>query len=204
VPLRRGAAFVTGPWLVIAELTYDASSFEQVARLIAASESDVGWLAGGLRQRVWPEEGTPASLRSSPELGFFASIAKGRWSRKRLIRVLRKALPDREESSVAERIKSLLVTPIKYREGGRIKVATHREIALRKVVDNAGSGDLGAAALVLRVVGRAERHSGSSVDHILVKNWLPDYSDQTASQKAADVAAGRNGATVERSPASED
>jgi hypothetical protein len=115
-----------------------------------------------------------------------------------------KGRPKREESSVAERIKSLLDTSIEYREGGRIKVATHREIALRKVVDNAVSGDLGAAALVLRIVGRAERHSGSSVDHILVKNWLPDYSDQTARQKAADVAAGRNGATVERPPASVD
>jgi hypothetical protein len=79
---------------MIAELTYGASSFEQVARLIAASESDVGWLAAGLRQWVWPQEGTPASLRSQPELGFFASIAEGRWSRKRLIRVLRKTLPD--------------------------------------------------------------------------------------------------------------
>jgi hypothetical protein len=85
-----------------------------------------------------------------------------------------------------------------------VKVATHREIALRKVVDNAVSGDLGAAALVLRIVGRAERLSGSSVDRILVKNWLPDYSDQTASQKAADVVAGRNGAPVESPPASED
>jgi hypothetical protein len=53
-------------------------------------------------------------------------------------------------------------------------------------------------------VGRAERHSGSSVDHILVKNWLPDYSDQTASQKAADVASGRNRPPVERPPAPED
>jgi hypothetical protein len=66
------------------------------------------------------------------------------------------------------------------------------------------SGNLGAAALVLRIVGRAERHSGSSVDHILVKNWLPDYSDQTASQKAADVASGRNRPPVERPPAPED
>src|SRR5271163_1293637 len=33
-----------------------------------------------------------------------------------------KGRPKREESSVAERIKSLLDTPIEYREGGRIKV----------------------------------------------------------------------------------
>jgi hypothetical protein len=98
----------------------------------------------------------------------------------------------------------LLDTPIEYREGGRVKVATHREIALRKVVDNAVSGDLGAAALVLRIVGRAERYSGSSVDHILVKNWLPDYADQTANQKAADVAAGRARPPAERPPVFEE
>jgi hypothetical protein len=79
---------------MIAELAYDASSFEQVARLIAANESDVGWLAAGLRQWVWPQERTPVRLRSQPELGFFASIAEGRWSRKHLIRVLGKTLPD--------------------------------------------------------------------------------------------------------------
>jgi hypothetical protein len=58
--------------------------------------------------------------------------------------------------------------------------------------------------LVIRILGRAERHSGSSVDHILVKNWLPDYSDQTASQKAADMAASRNAPSIERPSASED
>jgi Family of unknown function (DUF5681) len=63
-----------------------------------------------------------------------------------------KGRPKSEGSSVAERIESLLDTPIEYREGGRIKVATHREIALRKVVDNAVSGDLGAAALERRPV----------------------------------------------------
>jgi hypothetical protein len=112
--------------------------------------------------------------------------------------------PKLEDSSVVEHIKSFLDTPIEYRQGGRVKVATHREIALRKVVDNAVSGDPGTAALVLRILARAERHSDSSVDHILVKNWLPDYSDQTGSQKAADVAAARHEVLVERPPASED
>jgi Family of unknown function (DUF5681) len=115
-----------------------------------------------------------------------------------------KGRPKREESSVAGGIKSFLDAPIEYREGGRVKVATHREIALRKLVDNAVGGDLGAAALVIRILGRAERHSGSSVDRILVKNWLPDYSDQTASQKAADVAASRNAPSAERPSVSED
>jgi hypothetical protein len=55
--------------MLIAKVSHNASSFEQVARLIAANESDVGWLAAGLRQWVWPQEGTPASLRCQPELG---------------------------------------------------------------------------------------------------------------------------------------
>jgi hypothetical protein len=115
-----------------------------------------------------------------------------------------KGRPKGNGSSVAERIQSLLDTPIEYREGGRVKIATHREIALRKVVDNAVNGDLGAAALVLRIVGRAERDSGSSVDRILVKNWLPDYAGQTASQKAADVGAGRARLPAERLPVFEE
>jgi hypothetical protein len=80
--------------VVIDKLAYDALSFERVARIIVANESDIGWLAAGLRQWVWPQEGTPTSLRSEPELGFFASIAEGRWSRKRLVQVLGKTLPD--------------------------------------------------------------------------------------------------------------
>jgi hypothetical protein len=77
-----------------AEPSYDASTFEQVARLIAGDECDVSWLAVGLRQWVWPQERTPTRLRKGTELGFFASIAEGRWSRKRLLRVLEKTLPD--------------------------------------------------------------------------------------------------------------
>lgn len=114
-----------------------------------------------------------------------------------------KGRPKREELSVAGGIKSFLDAPIEYREGGRLKVATHREIALRKLVDNAVGGDLGAAALVIRILGCAERHCGSSVDRILVKNWLPDYSDQTARQKTEDVAASRNAPSAERPPVSE-
>jgi hypothetical protein len=80
--------------VVIDKLAYDASSFERVACLIVTNENDVGWLAAGLRQWVWPQEGTPTSLRREPELGFFASIVEGRWSRKRLVQVLGKTLPD--------------------------------------------------------------------------------------------------------------
>jgi hypothetical protein len=91
-PLSR-VAFVTRTAVVIGKLA-DALSFEQVAHTIAANESDIAWLATGLRQWVWPQEGIPPSLRSELELGFFASIAEGRWSRKRLVKVLGKTLPD--------------------------------------------------------------------------------------------------------------
>ena len=91
----------------------------------------------------------------------------------------------------------MLNAPIEYRERGRTKVATHRELSLKMLVDRAVSGDLGAAELVLKIVARAERYGDPGVDPILVENWIADYPDQTANQKTADVAAGRNAAPAE-------
>ena len=115
-----------------------------------------------------------------------------------------KGRPKREGSSVAEGIRSFLDSQVEYREGGRVKVATHREIALRNVVDSAVRGDLGAAALVLKIVARAERYGGRSADRILVRNWLPDYPGQTAGQKAAQLAVGRFREPARHRRASED
>jgi len=86
----------------------------------------------------------------------------------------------------------VLNAPIEYRERGRIKVATYRELSLKMLVDRAISGDLGAAELVLKIRAGAERYGDPGVDPILVENWIADYPGQTAGQKTADFAAGRD------------
>jgi Family of unknown function (DUF5681) len=105
--------------------------------------------------------------------------------------------PKRKPTPFAERIKSVLNAPIEYRERGRTKVATYRELSLKVLVDRAISGDLDAAELVLKIRARAERYGDPGVDPILVENWIADYPDQTANQKTADFAAERDAAPAE-------
>ena len=108
-----------------------------------------------------------------------------------------KGRPKRKPTPLAERIKTVLNAPIEYREKGRTKIATYRELSLKVLVDRAISGDLGAAELVLKIRAGAERYGDPGVDPILVENWIADYPDQTADQKTADFAAGRDAAPAE-------
>jgi Family of unknown function (DUF5681) len=101
-----------------------------------------------------------------------------------------KGRPRRKPTPLAERIKAVLNARIAYRERGRIRVATYRQLSLKMLVDRAIGGDLDAAELALSIRARAERYPG--LDPILVENWIPDHPDQTANQKTADFAAGRD------------
>jgi hypothetical protein len=69
-------------------------TFEKVARLIAAEENDVEWLADGLRGWIWPQEKYPTSARKYGHgLGMFADIARVRWSRAKVLKGLKETLP---------------------------------------------------------------------------------------------------------------
>jgi hypothetical protein len=105
--------------------------------------------------------------------------------------------PKRKGLAHAERIKTVLNAPIEYRERGRIKVATYRELILKSLVDRAINGALDAAEMVLKIWARAERYGDSGIDPVLVENWIADYPGQTADQKTAEFAAGRDEAPVE-------
>ena len=47
------------------------------------------------------------------------------------------------------------------------------------------------------MVDHAERYGDPGLDRILVENWIPDYPGQTADQKTAEVAAGRDATPAE-------
>ncbi len=70
-------------------------TFEEIARLIAKKQGDVEWLADGLRCWVWPQEGWPAGAEKlgGSRLGMFADMARIRWPRARLVKVLKETLP---------------------------------------------------------------------------------------------------------------
>jgi hypothetical protein len=86
----------------------------------------------------------------------------------------------------------VLDAPIEYRDRGRRKVATYRELSLKMLVDSAIGGDLGTAEMVLKIVDRAERPGDPGIEWILVENWMADHPGQTADQKTVDFAGGRD------------
>jgi Family of unknown function (DUF5681) len=105
--------------------------------------------------------------------------------------------PKRKALALAERIKTALNAPIEYRERGRTKVATRRELGLKVLVDRAINGDLDAAEQVLKIRARAERYGDPGIDPVLVENWIADYPGQTADQKTREFAAGRDATPAE-------
>jgi Family of unknown function (DUF5681) len=105
--------------------------------------------------------------------------------------------PKRKGFALAERIKTVLNAPIEYQERGRIKVATYRELCLKMLVDRAINGALDAAEMVLKIWARAERYGDPGIDPVLVENWIADYPGQTAGQKTAEFAAGRDATPAE-------
>ena len=105
--------------------------------------------------------------------------------------------PRRKPTPLAEIIKTVLNAPIEYRERGRTRVATYRELSLKMLVDKAIGGDLDAAELALRILGRAERYGDPGIDLILVENWMADYPGQTADQKTLAFEAGRDATPAE-------
>jgi hypothetical protein len=85
--------------------------------------------------------------------------------------------PKRKGLALAERIKTVLNAPIEYRERGRTKVATYRELCLKMLVDRAINGALDAAEMVLKIWARAERYgdparpgSGGELDRRLSRS----------------------------------
>jgi hypothetical protein len=86
-------------------------------------------------------------------------------------------------TAIADIVKNTLDAPIKYREGGRTKFSTYRELSLKMLVEKAIVGDQNAAELALKILAQAERYGDPGADPILVENWLADYAGQTAAEK---------------------
>jgi Family of unknown function (DUF5681) len=89
----------------------------------------------------------------------------------------------RKPSHVADIVSDALRAPIQYREGDSVKVATHRELTVKRLVREAIKGNLAAAELLLRARDHAQRYGDVGVDRLQISNWLPDRPGQTGSQK---------------------
>jgi hypothetical protein len=89
-----------------------------------------------------------------------------------------KGRPKRDPAAVSNIIKTTLSAPIQYRERGRTKTVTRTEIGLRKLVENAISGDLTAAAALLEYRIQASRYGDIGVERVEVTGGLPRTDDQ--------------------------
>ncbi len=91
--------------------------------------------------------------------------------------------PRRTPVPLAEKINAILNAPVEYRERGRTKFATRRELGLKILAERAAGGDLGAAENLLKIRDRAERYGDTGVDRLIIHDWLPDYPGQTGADK---------------------
>ena len=115
-----------------------------------------------------------------------------------------KGRPKRRPAAIAEIINEAIDRPIEYREGGRTKFASTRELSLRMLVSRAVDGDIEAAEIAIKIRERAERFGDAGVDQIEVSGWLADYFGQTAEQKNRDSTAGRDAPPAKWWASSED
>jgi hypothetical protein len=119
--------------------------------------------------------------RKPPESGRFKAGASGN----------PKGRPKKKSPSLAETINRVLNAQIEYRERGRTKVASARELSLKLLVNRAVSGNLEAAELVPKILEHAARYGDAGVEQIAISDWLPDYPGQSGEQKARDLKANR-------------
>jgi Family of unknown function (DUF5681) len=89
----------------------------------------------------------------------------------------------RERQLVGEIVSEVQNAPTAYREGGRTKRASRLELALKKLVNSALEGDARSAADLFAHRAEAERNNGARIETIIVKDWPPDFPDQTGEQK---------------------
>ncbi len=99
----------------------------------------------------------------------------------------RKGRPKRVPSSLGEIVRAVLDAPVRYRENGRLRTATKREVALKLLVQRAVKGDVGAADVVQCKRAHALRRAGADSNRLLIHDWLPDHPGQTAEQKNRDL-----------------
>jgi len=100
-----------------------------------------------------------------------------------------KGRPKGKPPAVGDVVDNVLDAPAEYREGGKTKKATRRELTLRNFVRLALRGDVKAAETLLKLRAHAQRFGDARANRIEVKDWLPDYPGQTGEQKTREFAA---------------
>jgi hypothetical protein len=94
----------------------------------------------------------------------------------------------RKLQDLAAIINNVSSATTQYRERGRIKRATRRELSFRKTLRRALGGHLRSIQSVLNELIDAQRVGDPGNQIIEVRDWLPDYPGQTGEQKTREFA----------------
>jgi Family of unknown function (DUF5681) len=103
-----------------------------------------------------------------------------------------KGRPKRKPTAIAEIIDDVLDGPAEYRERGRTKKASRRELTVKTHIKRALAGDLSSIETILLLRAHAQTSGDAGVQRLEVTDWLPDYPGQTGEQKTREFAAKTN------------
>ena len=92
--------------------------------------------------------------------------------------------PKSKPNPLGEIVQEVLDAPMAYRENGKPKTASRREVAIRILVEKAVKGDVAAADLLLKKRRHALRHGQKGSQQLVVTGWLPDHPGQPGDQQA--------------------
>jgi hypothetical protein len=99
----------------------------------------------------------------------------------------------RKPMVIAEIIDNVLDGRAEYRERGRTKKATRRELTIKSHIRRALGGDLKSIEALLLLRAHAQTSSDTGIQRLEITDWLPDYPGQTGEQKTQEFAARTSG-----------
>jgi Family of unknown function (DUF5681) len=94
-----------------------------------------------------------------------------------------KGRPKCKATALGEITKNVFNTSVEYRDRGRLKKSTRRELTLKAFVKRALSGSVPAAEMLLKLRSGAQA-CDVGVRRIVVDNWLPDFPGQVGEEKS--------------------
>lgn len=97
-----------------------------------------------------------------------------------------KGRPKRFSKSIVNVIDETLEARIEVRENGKLRAISARELTVKSFVDQAVSGDIEAASLILGILGNPDRFGERAVMQIVVHNGLPEAFQTSGSREAQD------------------
>jgi len=100
--------------------------------------------------------------------------------------------PKRKPAEIADIINDASNGVAEYRERGRTKKATRRELAIKSYVKRALGGDLRSLEAIILLLAHAQTSGDTGVQRLEITDWLPDYPGQTGEEKTRAFAARAN------------